>query len=193
MASLIDAVRKLHSPVLAAVDGSYDVDVICGHCTALRTAALDVATNSGEDFGYGPAAQRENYPCPTIQAAGVSVEAGRAEADAIRFAHFEAREQELRDELEYIETVKALRQARTGDPEVPAAPDETAKTRPKARTRSSAAKTKAAAAPEVPAEAAEKPSATEGTSPASEGEEEPVAGPVSPGDQNDQTDDEWDF
>lgn len=103
MASQIDTVRKLHAPSLTKVPDTYDVDVICQHCTDLIRSAVQKI-----DPDLAAKTPNVEYPCDTALSAGTTEAAARAEAEKVRGDYFDAREAVLREELEYIETVRAL-------------------------------------------------------------------------------------
>lgn len=176
MASQIDTVRKLHAPSLVKVPDTFDVDVICQHCTDLVRGAVqkldkDLAANTPDI----------QYPCETALSAGSTEDSARAEAEKIRGDYFDAREANLREELEYIEAVRAL----NGDDDAPEeGTPEPEKPEPKKPARKAPARKAPAKKPAPEPEKAEEPA------PESEPEPEKAEEPApEPSDE----DDSWDF
>lgn len=134
MASLIDNVRTLHAPVIAEVDGSFDIDVICRECT-------DLIASAHRDAEDKDAADRARiiYPCQTASLAHGGEDVCAEQVTQIRTEYFDKREAELREELDFIEAIRTLNEP---EPEL-----EKPEPEPKEPARKAAAKksTKAAA------------------------------------------------
>ena len=179
MASQIDTVRKLHAPSLVKVPDTFDVDVICQHCTDLIRGAIqkldkDLAANTPDI----------QYPCETALSAGSTEDSARAEAEKIRGDYFDTREAELREELEYIETVRAL--TTDADTEDEKGDEPEAEKEPEKEAPAKKAPAKRAPAKRAPAKKAEpKPEPADEDIPAEPADEDAPA----PADE----DNDWDF
>lgn len=108
MASLIESVRKLHSPTLVEHDNGYDVDVICPECTRLRTEALERADSDGDGRVYGTEFAHVPYPCPTRVVAGTTVAEGKDESARMRLEHLVVQREQLEERMERLDAVIGL-------------------------------------------------------------------------------------
>lgn len=180
MASQIDTVRKLHGPSLVKVPNSYDVDVICAHCTQVVSSALEKA---GVETSPEVA-----YPCETTLASGVSESAANTESAKIRTTYFDGRYAELTDEIEYIDTVRALLSGDNDQPAPAADPEE--KTEPAAEAKPDP-DPEEKPEPAKPKRAPRKKSAAAPEKPAEEPTPEPADDPEPPADEP--SADDWDF
>lgn len=192
MASQIDTVRKLHAPSLVKVPDTFDVDVICEHCTTLIRATVEkIDTSLAEKIA------NIEYPCDTALSAGATEASARAEVEKIRGAHFDAREAELREELDYIETVRALVDGdadEVDEVETPAEPEPEEKpAEPEPEVKKPVRKAPAKKAPAKKAEpkVEEKPAEPEAPADEPVSDEAPVTDEQSPADEDDNND--WDF
>ena len=181
MASQIDTVRKLHAPSLTKVPDTYDVDVICEHCTDLIRSAVQKI-----DPELAAKTPNVEYPCDTALSAGTTESAARAEAEKVRGDYFDAREAVLREELEYIETVRALTTDADAEDEKGDEPE--AEKEPEKEAPAKKAPAKRAPAKRAPAKKAE---------PKPEPEPEPADedAPAEPADEDAPADEDndWDF
>ncbi|MDN5687725.1 MAG: hypothetical protein L0G94_13790 [Brachybacterium sp.] len=115
MASLIESVRKLHSPHVVAHDNGYDVDVICPECTRLRLEALDQAAGDGEDLSYSAESVRVSYPCTTRVVAGTTAVEGKEEAARMRLERLVIQREEIEEQMERLDAVITLIRRDLGD------------------------------------------------------------------------------
>ena len=177
MASQIDTVRKLHAPSPTKVPDTYDVDVICEHCTDLIRSAVQKI-----DPELAAKTPNVEYPCDTALSAGTTESAARAEAEKVRGDYFDAREAVLREELEYIETVRAL----TTDAEDEKGDEPEAEKEPEKEAPAKKAPAKRAPAKRAPAKKAE---------PKPEPEPADEDAPAEPADEDAPADEDndWDF
>lgn len=174
MASQIDTVRKLHAPSLTKVPDTYDVDVICEHCTDLIRSAVQKI-----DPELAAKTPNVEYPCDTALSAGTTEAAARAEVEKVRGDYFDAREAVLREELEYIETVRALTTGADAEDEKDDEPEPEPKPEPAKK-----APAKRAPAKRAPAKKAEpKPEPADEDAPAEPADDD------APADE----DNDWDF
>lgn len=186
MASQIDTVRKLHAPSLTKVPDTYDVDVICEHCTDLIRSAVQKI-----DPELAAKTPNVEYPCDTALSAGTTEAAARAEVEKVRGDYFDDREAVLREELEYIETVRALTTDADAEDEKDDEPEPEAEKEPEKEAPAKKAPAKRAPAKRAPAKKAEpKPEPKPEPEPADEdAPAEPAADEDAPADE----DNDWDF